>query len=48
MNHANEAFVDLRQAAAANPKYLPNLIDLAWGISKGDLKNNSRANEDKQ
>lgn len=37
-NHASEAFADLRQAAAANPKYLPNLIDLAWGISKGDLK----------
>jgi len=38
MNRSNEAFADLRQAAAANPKYLPNLIDLAWGISKGDLK----------
>jgi tetratricopeptide (TPR) repeat protein len=37
-NHTNEAFADLRQAANANPKYLPNLIDLAWGISKGDLK----------
>ena len=38
MNRSNEAFTDLRQAAAANPKYFPNLIDLAWGISKGDLK----------
>ena len=38
MNQSNEAFADLRQAAAANQKYLPNLIDLAWGISKGDLK----------
>jgi tetratricopeptide (TPR) repeat protein len=38
MNRSNEAFADLRQAAAANQKYLPNLIDLAWGISKGDLK----------
>lgn len=38
MNRANEAFADLRQAATANQKYLPNLIDLAWGISKGDLK----------
>ena len=37
-NRTNEAFADLRQAATANPKYLPNLIDLAWGISKGDLK----------
>jgi tetratricopeptide (TPR) repeat protein len=38
MNRAGEAFADLRQAATANRKYLPNLIDLAWGISKGDLK----------
>src|ERR1041384_7927152 len=38
LNRANEAFADLRQAANANLKYLPNLIDLAWGISKGDLK----------
>jgi len=38
MNRTNEAFADLRQAATANRKYLPNLIDLAWGISKGDLK----------
>ena len=38
MNRPNEAFTDLRQAATANQKYLPNLIDLAWGISKGDLK----------
>src|SRR5215510_2371043 len=38
MNRSNEAFADLQQAAAANQKYLPSLIDLAWGISKGDLK----------
>jgi len=38
MNRSNDAFADLRQAAAANQKYLLNLIDLAWGISKGDLK----------
>jgi Carbohydrate binding domain/Tetratricopeptide repeat len=38
MNRPNEAFADLRQATTANPKYLPNLIDLAWGLSKGDLK----------
>src|ERR1041385_124996 len=38
MNRANDGFADLRQAATANRKYLPNLIDLAWGISKGDLK----------
>jgi tetratricopeptide (TPR) repeat protein len=38
MNRSAEGFADLRQAATANRKYLPNLIDLAWGISKGDLK----------
>ena len=38
MGHANEAFAELRQAAAANQTYLPNLIDLAWGISRGDVK----------
>jgi tetratricopeptide (TPR) repeat protein len=38
MNRSNGAFADLRQAAVANQKYLPNLIDLAWVISKGDLK----------
>jgi len=38
MNRSDEAFADLRQAATANRKYLLNLIDLAWGISKGDLK----------
>src|SRR5689334_9568443 len=38
MNRRDEAFADLRQAATTNRKYLPNLIDLAWGISKGDLK----------
>jgi len=31
-----EAFADLRHAAASNPDYVPTLIDLAWGISKGD------------
>lgn len=34
----NEAFAALRSAAAANPRYAPNLIDLAWGISRNDLK----------
>jgi|SRR5215213_7914939 len=38
MNKPHEAFADLRQAATANQKYFPNLIDLAWGIAKGDLK----------
>ena len=30
-----EAFADLRNAAASNPDYVPTLIDLSWGISKG-------------
>jgi hypothetical protein len=38
MGQANEAFSELRTAAAANPRYAPNLIDLAWGISRNDLK----------
>ncbi|HZI46580.1 MAG TPA: tetratricopeptide repeat protein, partial [Pyrinomonadaceae bacterium] len=38
MGRANEAFTELRTAAAANPRYAPNLIDLAWGISHNDLK----------
>lgn len=38
INRTGEAFADMRQAATANPKYLLNLIDLAWGISQGDLK----------
>src|SRR6185369_17881676 len=28
MNRTDQAFADLRQAATANPKYFPNLIDL--------------------
>jgi tetratricopeptide (TPR) repeat protein len=38
MGRANDAFTDLRSAAGANPRYAPNLIDLAWGISRNDLK----------
>src|SRR6185436_13741625 len=38
MRRSNEAFADLRDAAAGNPRYAPNLIDLAWGISRNDLK----------
>jgi tetratricopeptide (TPR) repeat protein len=33
-----EGFADLRYAAASNPDYIPTLIDLSWGISKGDQK----------
>ena len=38
MGRSSDAFAELRKAAAANPRYEPNLIDLAWGISGGDLK----------
>ncbi|HJT26754.1 MAG TPA: carbohydrate binding domain-containing protein, partial [Pyrinomonadaceae bacterium] len=38
MGRANDAFTDLRSAATTNPRYAPNLIDLAWGISRNDLK----------
>lgn len=31
------AFNDLNQAAQSNPELIPNLIDLAWGISRNDL-----------
>ena len=33
MGRHDEAFSDLRQAAAANRKYFPTLIDLAWGLT---------------
>jgi len=33
-----EAFEELRKGAAANQAYVPNLIDLAWGISRGDAR----------
>jgi len=33
-----EGFADLRYAAANDPDYIPTLIDLSWGISKGDQK----------
>jgi len=32
------AFVDLNQAAQSNPDLIPILIDLAWGISRSDVK----------
>ncbi len=38
MGHYPEAFADLRQAALSNRDFLPNLIDLAWGLSRGDVK----------
>jgi tetratricopeptide (TPR) repeat protein len=38
MGRYEEGFADLRQAAVSNRKYLPNLIDLAWGLTGGDAK----------
>lgn len=32
MGQLDEAFIELRQAAMANPSFWPNVIDLAWGI----------------
>src|SRR5829696_6251605 len=37
MGAYDHAFAELRTAAAANRSYLPNLIDLAWGVSREDL-----------
>ena len=31
------AFQDLNQAAQSNPELIPNLIDLAWGLSRSDV-----------
>src|SRR6185369_8992011 len=33
----DEAFADLRQAAASNRKFLPQLIDLAWSLTKENV-----------
>jgi tetratricopeptide (TPR) repeat protein len=38
MGRYPEAFADLRQAAHSNRDFLPNLIDLAWGLSRSDIK----------
>ena len=32
------AFNDLNLAAQSNPELIPSLIDLAWGLSRGDVK----------
>jgi hypothetical protein len=32
------AFTDLNQAAQSNPDLIPILLDLAWGVSRGDVK----------
>jgi tetratricopeptide (TPR) repeat protein len=38
MGRYDEAFADLRQAAQSDRKFLPNLIDVAWGLSGGSPK----------
>lgn len=38
----DEAFADLRMAARSNPELTANVIDLAWGISKGDMGETER------
>jgi tetratricopeptide (TPR) repeat protein len=38
MGQYEAAFNDLNQAAQSNPELIPNLIDLAWSISKSDVK----------
>jgi tetratricopeptide (TPR) repeat protein len=38
MGRPEDAFAELRKAAAANETYFPNLLDLAWGMSGGDVK----------
>ena len=38
MGRTSDAFAELRKAAEANSTYAPNLIDLAWGISKADIQ----------
>jgi tetratricopeptide (TPR) repeat protein len=32
------AFKDLTEAAQSNPELMPGLIELAWGLSRGDVK----------
>ena len=36
MGRTEEAFVEMRRAAESAPTLLPALIDLAWGVFKGD------------
>jgi tetratricopeptide (TPR) repeat protein len=38
LGRSAEAFEELRKGAAVNQMYVPNLIDLAWGISRGDAR----------
>ncbi len=50
MGKYTEGFTDLRQAAGSNRDFLPSLIDLAWGLSRGDAALSERlvqVNDDK-
>ena len=38
MGQPVDAFAELKTAASANQTYFPNLIDLAWSVSRGDVK----------
>jgi len=38
MGRYAEAFADLRAAAASKNSLMPSLVDLAWGVSRGDVK----------
>jgi hypothetical protein len=38
MGRYDEAFADLRRAAQSNPELVPNVIDLAWGVSRGNTQ----------
>ena len=38
MGRPDDAFAELRNAATANQTYFPNLLDLAWGVTRGDVK----------
>jgi tetratricopeptide repeat protein len=38
MGRYDEAFADLRRAAQSNAELVPNVIDLAWGVSKGNMQ----------
>jgi tetratricopeptide (TPR) repeat protein len=38
MGRYDEGFADLRRAAASDQALQPNLFDLAWGLSRSDLK----------
>jgi hypothetical protein len=38
MGRYDEAFAELREAARSNSRFMPNLIDLAWSLSREDVK----------